>query len=89
MNQEASDYYSGQVFVNYGIEKGRGDIGARKPLQKNQYDITVSNASFRLSFIATRSKYTTFLLYMHNPETFTQSEEKKSRIEALLDDKPN
>lgn len=30
-----------------------------------------------------------FLLYMHNPETFTQSEEKKSRIEASLGDKPN
>lgn len=75
------------AFVNYCTEEGRGDIGARKPLQQNWYDIAVPNAEFHLSFTVTRSKYITLLLYVYNPEAFVQLEEKKDKIESLFGDK--
>lgn len=75
------------AFVNYCTEEGRGDIGARKPLQQNWYDIAVPNAEFHLSFTVTRSKYITLLLYVYNPEAFAQLEEKKDKIESLFGDK--
>lgn len=71
-------------FVNYCAEIGRSeDIGSRKPLRQNWYDISIGKTGYHV-FLNIIGKSTLRIgLYIYSGEVFTKLEENKETIEQI------
>lgn len=75
-------------FIEYCKQEDREeDLGFRKPLAQNWYDIPVADADYHISFTLTRSKYLSLLIYVYSREGFARLEGKKNIIESAFGDK--
>lgn len=74
------DFWSN--FVQYCNEQGRGnDIGSRKPLGENWYDVSIGRKDYYVFFSIIGKSTLRIGLYIHNIDTFSRLESKKDLIE--------
>ena len=71
-------------FVDFCKDSNRLDIGSRKGLAQNWYEIPVGSPGFQIQFTITKKKYVSLVIYAFDRETFNMIESKKDVIESVF-----